>query len=47
MCDVGYKVDWVVIIVDREEGGDVVMMVENFELISLYKLFEIVVFMLV
>ena len=39
--EAGYKVDRVVTIVDREEGGDAAMAADNLELISLYKLSEI------
>ena len=39
--DAGYKVERVVTIVDREEGGNAAMTAENLELISLYKLSEI------
>ena len=42
--DAGYKVDRVVTIVDREEGGDAAMTAENLELISLFKLSEIAAF---
>ena len=42
--DAGYKVDRVITIVDREEGGDAAMTAENLELISLYKLSEIAAF---
>ena len=42
--DAGYKVERVITIVDREEGGDAAMTAENLELISLYKLSEIAAF---
>ena len=42
--DAGYKVERVVTIVDREEGGDAAMTAENLELISLFKLSEIAAF---
>ena len=39
--EAGYKVNRVITIVDREEGGDAAMTADNLELISLYKLSEI------
>ena len=39
--DAGYKVNRVITIVDREEGGDAAMAADALELISLYKLSEI------
>jgi len=42
--DAGYKVDRIITIVDREEGGDAAMTAENLELISLFKLSEIAAF---
>ena len=42
--DAGYKVERVVTIVDREEGGDAAMTAENLKLISLFKLSEIAAF---
>ena len=42
--DAGYKVNRVITIVDREEGGDAAMTADELELISLYKLSEIAAF---
>ena len=39
--EAGYRVEWVVTIVDREEGGQEAMDVAGLELVSLFKLSEV------